>query len=303
MNRDTLIGYITLAVIAGLLCIAMGYLLYASVFAYRKSVYVAFDRVGTLRVAAPVRLQGVRVGTVRAMAWKDKKAVVTIAFDRDVALRHGCRIISMPQGIMGGRFVSILNSDARAAPLPLRSQDTLQGIYYPGIPAMLSHITSLKTQFVRYNRVLAAVQGMGTDSAAGAATFVQRFDSLVYAVDSSVAALDTALAAWQTGPGRTMDSLVHVAKRAAAAGALVRQETPGLVDSLHRFSQLLLPYIVRIDTVVDRSAAVVSNLHALQYDSTLNHRVAGLQRRISRLRTTLETIHETDPALPTRPKW
>lgn len=105
---ETLVGAIVVAVAVGFLGFAViragageagaGYQLVG-----------AFDRVDGVAVGSDVRMSGVKIGTVSAVALdaNDYKAKVTVAIDRDVKVPIDSTAKIASDGLLGGAFVSI----------------------------------------------------------------------------------------------------------------------------------------------------------------------------------------------------
>lgn len=78
---------------------------------------VLFDSVAGLNEKAPVRVAGVRVGTVDAIGLEGRKARVRLKLDQDVPLTEGTRAAIANAGILGDKYVELIPGPQETAPL------------------------------------------------------------------------------------------------------------------------------------------------------------------------------------------
>ncbi len=297
MNLDKKIGYVALSVAGACLCTGL-LLLMSLLMSAGRTLHVAFPRVGALRIAAAVKIDGVDAGSVARIRWKGDRAIVTINLDRDAQLRRGVRIVSMPEGIMGGRFVSIENGPAGGDTIATTPHDTLRGVFYPGVPEMMAHVVSLRKQIRAY---LGTVRTLYKPDD-GSQDFFTRFDLLVASIDSSMQLLDTTMHKWQV-LGKKAKGFSSAMQDLRRHSARIRDVAPEYVarssETLERTAALL----ERLDRTVSASASLVRRAESLQGNTAFLTQLSNVQKRITSLRDALETINKKDPALPARPKW
>lgn len=83
----------------------------------RQRVQATFPSVAGLDAKSPVRIAGVRVGIVEAIALDGDRALVTLALDPGVALRQGARAEVTSLGMLGDKYVELYPGRTDAPPL------------------------------------------------------------------------------------------------------------------------------------------------------------------------------------------
>jgi phospholipid/cholesterol/gamma-HCH transport system substrate-binding protein len=73
----------------------------------RYVVTARFASVGDLKPGAPIRIAGVKVGTVRAVGLQDYRAVVDLAIQSAVDLPKDTIASIRTEGLLGNRYVSL----------------------------------------------------------------------------------------------------------------------------------------------------------------------------------------------------
>lgn len=82
-----------------------------------QRVDVLFDSVAGLNEKAPVRVAGVRVGTVDGVALDGQRARVTLLIDEPLQLTEGSRAAIANAGILGDKYVELILGPSGATPL------------------------------------------------------------------------------------------------------------------------------------------------------------------------------------------
>lgn len=84
----------------------------------RLRVQAAFPSVAGLDEKSPVRVAGVRVGIVEAIALAGDRALVTLALDANVALHQGARAEVTSLGMLGDKYIELYPGPLSNPPLP-----------------------------------------------------------------------------------------------------------------------------------------------------------------------------------------
>lgn len=82
-----------------------------------QTVEALFDSVAGLNEKAPVRVAGVKVGTVDSIGLEGRQARVRLRLEQDVPLTEGTQASIANAGILGDKYVELIPGPADAAPL------------------------------------------------------------------------------------------------------------------------------------------------------------------------------------------
>ena len=107
-----------------------------------RRVVAQFESVAGLDDQSAVRIAGVRVGRVDGIALRDRRALVTIIVERDVALTRGTYAEIKNLGLLGDKYVELV-------PGPGGAELLAEGAVIPGQPSM------------GIDEVLSSVSGLG----------------------------------------------------------------------------------------------------------------------------------------------
>jgi len=104
---ETLIGAVVLAVAAVFLVFAYGRSGVGSVAGYELTA--KFTRIDGVTVGSPVRMAGIKVGSVTSQRLDPKtySAVVTMAIDRTIELPDDSSLKVASDGLLGGKYLSL----------------------------------------------------------------------------------------------------------------------------------------------------------------------------------------------------
>ncbi len=119
MSPEARVGLVTL--LAFLLAIATVIFLRGGVLLHRQEyeLTIRFSDAAGLTVGAPVRMAGVTVGRVKALALaSDNQAQVTIAVTSALRIPQGSHFLVATAGFLGDRFISIAPGAATASAIP-----------------------------------------------------------------------------------------------------------------------------------------------------------------------------------------
>jgi len=125
ISREIKTGII---VICGILLFILGfsYLKSTSVFDNNKTLYAIYDHVGGLQVGTPVTINGLTVGKVKDIRFKDTKGnlLVTFSVENSFVFSKNSKAELYDTGILGGKGIEIKPIFDGAA--PAKSRDTLK---------------------------------------------------------------------------------------------------------------------------------------------------------------------------------
>ncbi len=123
----------------GILAVIMGfgYLKSSSIFDNSRTFYSVYDHVGGLQTGTQVSLNGLVVGTVSSIRFRDTsgKLVVTFMVNNDFEFSKNSKVELFDTGIIGGKGLQIIPAfdDAPNA----QSGDTLQSATKPGLTELV----------------------------------------------------------------------------------------------------------------------------------------------------------------------
>ncbi|MGX1930533.1 MlaD family protein [Flagellimonas sp. 2504JD4-2] len=136
LSRELKTGII---VLTGILAFVFGlsYLKSSSLFEKTKTLYAVYDHVGGIQSGTQVTINGVVVGNVIGIKFKDDRfqSVVTFSVDEEYEFSKNSRAEIYDTGIIGGKGVQI-HPVFDGAPMA-KSGDTLKSSTKPGITALV----------------------------------------------------------------------------------------------------------------------------------------------------------------------
>lgn len=138
--------------------------------------YVRFDQVSTLQEGDPVKVNGVKMGKVQAIALEGTRVKVTLKLDKGVRLNRDCQVRIQNIGLMGERQIGILlgRSDAYLQP-----GAELEGELDAGIAEAMGVAGEV---FVEAETVVRSLRNV-MDSTVGKPEFASTFNGLVRQTD------------------------------------------------------------------------------------------------------------------------
>ena len=123
----------------GILAVIMGfgYLKSSSIFDNSRTFYAVYDHVGGLQSGTQVSLNGLVVGTVSSIRFKDSsgKLVVTFMVNNDFDFSNNSKVELFDTGIIGGKGLQIIPAFDGAP--NAQSGDTLQSSTKPGLTELV----------------------------------------------------------------------------------------------------------------------------------------------------------------------
>lgn len=136
LSREIKTGII---VIAGILLLVMGYSFLKSspLFDNSKILHAVYDKVGGLQVGTPISINGLTVGKVQEIKFKDNtgKLVVTFSVNNKMEFSSNSKAVLFDTGIIGGKGIQIIPvfDDSRLT----KSGDTLNAKIRPGLTDLM----------------------------------------------------------------------------------------------------------------------------------------------------------------------
>ena len=136
LSREVKTGIL---VLLGILALIMGfsYLKSSSIFDHSRTFYAVYDRVGGLQSGTQVSLNGLVVGNVTGIRFKDNsgKLLVTFVVNNDFEFSINSKVELFDTGIIGGKGLQVIPAfdGARNA----QSGDTLMSSTKPGLTELV----------------------------------------------------------------------------------------------------------------------------------------------------------------------
>ncbi|MEM1258741.1 MAG: MlaD family protein [Bacteroidota bacterium] len=136
LSREVKTGIL---VLLGILAVIMGfsYLKSSSIFDSSRTFYAVYDHVGGLRSGTQVSLNGLVVGNVSSIRFKDSsgKLMVTFMVNNDFEFSKNSKVELYDTGIIGGKGLQIIPAFDTAP--NAQSGDTLQTTTKPGLTELV----------------------------------------------------------------------------------------------------------------------------------------------------------------------
>ncbi|MBO0676720.1 MCE family protein [Mycolicibacterium sp. S2-37] len=278
-----------------------------------------FTDVSSLKTGDSVRVAGIRVGTVKAVALQpDTTVVVRFDADREVALTDGTKVAVRYLNLVGDRYLDIIDGPGSTRIQPPGSQiprdrtepaldlDLLLGGLKPVIrgldPDDVNALTSslikvLQGQSNDVESLFAKTSSFADSIADNGATVRQLIDNLDATLatvsrdgDRFAGAIDqleqlmTGLSQERDPIGAAIDSLDNGTASLADLLTQARPPLAGTVDQLNRMAPLLEKDIPLLDVSLQKAPANYRKLVRLgAYGSWLNQYLCGISLRVTDL--------------------
>lgn len=154
----------------GILAVVMGfsYLKSSSLFDHSRTFYAVYDHVGGLQTGTQVSLNGLVIGNVTDVRFKDKSAklLVTFVVNNKFQFSENSKVELFDTGIIGGKGLQIIPSFDEAP--PAKDGDTLQTGVRPGLTELVQEkLTplqmSLEGAFTNADSLMLNINSLLTD--------------------------------------------------------------------------------------------------------------------------------------------
>lgn len=166
------------------------------------TIVVYFDNIAGLEEKAPVRLAGVRIGTVQKITLENGKAKIVAEINANVKIARESSVNVSQMGVMGERYLEIVNErpfGSEEEIVYLKQGDILHGSAPTSFDQVISVVNSIghdiKTMTASFKRVLASKEGE------------ERLSSILANVDKISDEIATLLAANQSNMSQTVENL------------------------------------------------------------------------------------------------
>lgn len=220
--------------------------------------HVTFEQTGGLGKSDEVQVNGIRKGSVQAMALAGDHVMVDLALSREITLTNDCRVAIRSVGLMGERVIAV---DLRTTGQPYTERDTISGVFEMGPAEVLGSLGEVVVQVSalakQLRRVSDSISSKG-DLAATVRNFRRASEELKLAVEENRVALRTTLdnfaTASKTTKRLTTDREEQLRKAmddfsSAAAGL---ERLSGRLDSLRAVLQDVTNKVDRGDGTLGR---------------------------------------------------
>ncbi|MFZ5788048.1 MAG: MlaD family protein [Acidobacteriota bacterium] len=221
----------------------------------RVRVQATFPSVAGLDEKSPVRLAGVRVGLVERIDLEGDRALVTLALDKDVALRQGASAEVTSLGMLGDKYVELFPGPAGNP--PLAPGTILQGV-----------------SPVSFDQVLKTANEMGTDLSAVTESLRQSLGG-------------------PAGQARLDEIIENIRQISAELKALVqanRQQVDATVENFRAFSETLR---VELPKLAEKLNALADNVDGVVAENrgNLNESLANIKDLSASLRVSANNLN------------
>lgn len=190
-----------------------------------RSVIAIFDTVAGLEPKSPVRLAGVRVGTVdEIQLTPEGNARVIMSVHEDVKIYPGASARVASLGLLGEKYVEILPGNTAAAPLPEDQAVVIPGTEVPTIDDVTSQVSAIAHDVKAITESLRA--------AVGGPAGQQRLIEIVENVRSVTERVDLLILQNQGNVNATLENV-------AAITADLRRDIPQIAASIESFADAL----------------------------------------------------------------
>ncbi len=208
---------------------------------------VLFPRVGALQVGDPVKVNGVKMGSVAGIALHDTKVKVQMRVDKRVTFTDSAVVTVQNIGLMGERNVMILLSDKGAPYPPDTDRDPvvpyLKGYFDSGIAEAMGMVGTVLDEV----RVLVSDVQDVLNSTVGDTAFVDFFHTVVARLDTVTDMVENLVA---VNRGVINESMVNVRQATGDISRLLESNRANIDNLLANGSQFS-DQAVRIATEVE----------------------------------------------------
>lgn len=251
--NDKTFGYIILASLLSIALLVFGYAAWVLVFPQETRI-IAFNRVSNLRVDDPIKIRGVTVATIKSMTRNEKNSLITIKTFKPLPIYEGYTIYSADKGILGERLIILENGDSNNQ--VVSSDDTLTGIFHPGVSDVLGSAWKLKDLIVAFKENA----GLLLSGSEEKPSFITTFSTIISEIDSfSTKLYNTAefLDAELSGKINTLQSITASAQKVSheIAGTI-----PEKIQTIEEQIEIITNFIEKLDTLIDTLTDILNKI-------------------------------------------
>ena len=251
--NDRGLGYFILALT---LVIIVTILVYSfRVLAFPKETrIISFSRISNLETDDQVEIKGKIVGRVKNIASDTLKVLVTVELNETINVHTGYRIHSFDKGILGDRRIVIEPGNADSS--LINKNDTLDGIFYPGISDVLGHAWKLKDFFITFKNNA----GILLSGSKEKPSFIESFTSVIFEIDTISSKLYNAARILDSELGTGIDTLNSVITATNTFVQEVKGAIPEKITSVEKQVETLTNFLGELDTIVNTLTDIVTRI-------------------------------------------
>jgi phospholipid/cholesterol/gamma-HCH transport system substrate-binding protein len=237
------------AILIALLVLVTGVLWLKEISITRRMVdyTVLFPNVGSLTVGDPVKVNGVKMGSVGSISLHEAKVRVVMKIDKTVALTDSCTVTVQNIGLMGERNVMVQLSEEGAAYLPDgkrgAEQAYMQGYFDTGIAEAMGMVGTVLRDV---RTLIGNVQAILTNTV-GDTSFVTFFRTIVARLDTVTMLVEDLVA---DNKGKIDESVANIQQATGDVRRLLEENRENINTLLANGSQLS-DQAVRIATEIE----------------------------------------------------
>ena len=264
----------------------------------RLLVQARFDSAAGIDRKAPVRIAGVRIGTVTEIRLEEGRALLQLSLDPQVRLHEGASASVVNMGILGDKYVEVLPGDPRA-PL-LEPGATLDGEIPPSIDDVLKIATDIGADVKEVTATLRT--SVGGDQGA------EKITEIVDNIRELTATLKVLIAENQANVNETTENFRHFSATLRDELPVIAEKMNGLADQLsdvvgenrenlqgsleniHDLSGRLQTSADNLNAITTKIAAGEGSIGKLVNDETT---VDNLNSTLTSIEEGVETLEET----------
>jgi phospholipid/cholesterol/gamma-HCH transport system substrate-binding protein len=260
-NSDLIVGgviFISLFIlIAGIL-----WLKEASISRKMSKYTVLFPNVGHLQPGNPVKVNGVRQGSVSKIYLHESKVAVEIKLNREVVITDSCRFVVQNIGIMGERMIGIqlAKGGKRHPPDTKGDINYIDGFFDSGIAEAMGMMGSVLNQV---EALVDSVEEIIRETV-GNTEFITFFNTIVNRLDTIILVVDNLV----KGNERKINtSLSNVHTITADVKGLLkenRDNVTSIVNDGSQLTQMALNIAERVDSITVSVNSIMSDIESGQ---------------------------------------
>ncbi|MEO1083055.1 MAG: MlaD family protein [Acidobacteriota bacterium] len=260
-----------------------------------QRIDVVFDSVAGLNEKAPVRVAGVRVGTVDGVALDGRRARVTLLIDTPLTLTEGSRAAIANAGILGDKYVELIPGPAGAP--ALAGEVLLSGSTPVSFDEALGRFDKLGQSLTEVTGDISAQGDLGQT--------IRRLLENLEATSADIRALvsanrnqvDSTVANFQTFSEVLARELPEVTRQMRSLLSNVdtlvvenRDELSGSLDNIERLSEEIATSVDNLNHISSQIRSGEGTLGKLVYDDAAHD---GLVNTLEAVEQGVGTLNET----------
>ncbi|MFC1850424.1 MlaD family protein [candidate division CSSED10-310 bacterium] len=242
-------------------------------------INVYFDNIAGLEQKAPVRLAGVRIGTVKKISLENGKAKIEAEIEPQIKIQKDASVNVSQMGVMGEKYLEIIRGTPGAP--HLSAGDTLTGAPPTSFDQVISVINSIghdiKSVTSSLRRVLASQEGEA------------RMELIMDNVQRISKDLSTILAANQENMKLTMD---NVQALSSSLRAMVDNNSDDVTNTVHNLQDFTRTLADKTPALLEKLEKLVASINGFlpEEGTTMEQSLNNLQQATHDLKDSLASV-------------